>query len=361
MEFFHDIGSDPLKPSLFELVAQEQLHQLLQPALKYVLAVFAQRYPRYLLRIVNRHEEFYAAIMFFIERHYLRKHNASFSENFYGLKRRRRPFIETERAQAAVGGIPPGEKLRNQEIWRSLLFLVGIPYLRAKAQDYYEELGGGISPDIENNAQNIRRNETLSRRLYKTFYPWLNTSFELWLLAANISYLFGKTAYYRPWLSWIGVDLRRLGMEDFRAAAIAEAKPSPKPQTLLAWIRRLIFLSPRVLLDSLRLLLPTAIFFVKFLEWWYSPNSPARSFSASPLGPAVPPPRMLPPHPQGIPFDPQSYGKCPLCRDVFKNATALPSGYVFCYRCAYEHVEKHAKCPITLLPVETWQLRKVLV
>ena len=49
---------------------------------------------------------------------------ASFSENFYGLKRRRRPFIETERAQAAVGGIPPGEKLRGQEIWRSLLFLV---------------------------------------------------------------------------------------------------------------------------------------------------------------------------------------------------------------------------------------------
>ena len=37
--------------------------------------VFAQRYPRYLLRVVNRHEEFYAAIMFFVERHYLRKHS----------------------------------------------------------------------------------------------------------------------------------------------------------------------------------------------------------------------------------------------------------------------------------------------
>jgi hypothetical protein len=92
MEFFKDVGEDPLKPSLFELVAQEQLKDLLQPALKYVLAVscssvlfrlhhhippqvFAQRYPRYLLRIVNRHEEFYALIMFFVERHYLRKHS----------------------------------------------------------------------------------------------------------------------------------------------------------------------------------------------------------------------------------------------------------------------------------------------
>jgi len=39
MEFFNDLGTDPLKPSLFELVAQEQLRDLLQPALKYALAV----------------------------------------------------------------------------------------------------------------------------------------------------------------------------------------------------------------------------------------------------------------------------------------------------------------------------------
>lgn len=39
MEFYNDYGGDPLKPSLFELVAQEQLRDLLQPALKYVLSV----------------------------------------------------------------------------------------------------------------------------------------------------------------------------------------------------------------------------------------------------------------------------------------------------------------------------------
>ena len=39
MEFYNNIGGDPLKPSLFELVAQEQLRDLLQPALKYVLSV----------------------------------------------------------------------------------------------------------------------------------------------------------------------------------------------------------------------------------------------------------------------------------------------------------------------------------
>ena len=38
MEFFN-VGSDHYRPSLFELIAQEQLLDLLQPALKYVLAV----------------------------------------------------------------------------------------------------------------------------------------------------------------------------------------------------------------------------------------------------------------------------------------------------------------------------------
>jgi hypothetical protein len=37
--------------------------------------VFAQRHPRYLLRIVNRHEEFYALIMIYVERYYLRKYS----------------------------------------------------------------------------------------------------------------------------------------------------------------------------------------------------------------------------------------------------------------------------------------------
>ena len=41
MEFFNDVGADPLKPSLFELIAQEQLKDLLQPSLKYVLAVIS--------------------------------------------------------------------------------------------------------------------------------------------------------------------------------------------------------------------------------------------------------------------------------------------------------------------------------
>lgn len=132
-------------------------------------------------------------------------------------------------------------------------------------------------------------------------------------------------------------------------------------KSVLSQIRRIIMSCPQFLFDSLRLLLPTAIFFIRFLDWWYSPGSPARSLTTSPLGPAVPPPKMLRPHPKGLLIDTSNYGQCPLCHGQINNATALPSGYAFCYRCAYDHVEKHGRCPVTLLPAKVWQLRKVMV
>ncbi|KAF8320737.1 hypothetical protein DL93DRAFT_2124363 [Clavulina sp. PMI_390] len=363
MDFFSDIaGGNPYRPSIFELTAQEQLRDLLQPALKYVLTIFAQRNPRYLLRLVNRHEEFYALIMFFVERHYLREHNASFSEHFYGLKRRRKPVIETERANLAVGGVPEQEKLRREDMAKSLFFLVGVPYLRAKAQDYYESLGGGVDSDVIEETPAARRlrvsQQTLGNRLrraFKSLYPYANSAYEFWLLWYNISYLFDRSAFYRPWLEWIGVDLRRLGPEDYVLTSAAQKRG------WFATIRKLLLTSPVALLDSLKYLLPMSIFFIKFLEWWYSPSSPARSLNTAPAGPPIPPPRVLAPHPHGLEVSAVKYGECPLCRKPLENATALPSGYVFCYKCAYAQVEKHEQCPVTLLPSKTWQLRKVLI
>ena len=216
------------------------------------------------------------------------------------------------------------------------------------------------------------------RGVYKRAYPWLNAGLELWLFIANVSYLFDKSSYYRPWLSWIGVDLRRLGADDLvrgigndesiqlisrqrEMGSTASSSVKQQAAGFKAYLRSLVFSSPQFLLDSLKVILPTTIFFFKFLEWWYSPSSPARSLSASPAGPAIPPPRLLTPHPKGLSVDPTKYGQCPICLGPIHNATALPSGYVFCFRCVHGHVEKHGRCPITLLPARTWQMRKILL
>lgn len=233
---------------------------------------------------MNRHEEFYATIIFFVERHYLRKHSkssglasehssstldASFAENFYGLKRRRHPWVPTDRVAVAVRGAPVAEKLRDREIWQSLFFLVcqliscdtifvdsaqvAVPYFRAKTHDYYEQLGGGVSSDILEDGGDGRHTQphaddvchfcakkltmltdtyqSLSgrwRRAYKKNFPWVNTLFELWLVGCNVAYLFERTPFYRPWLAWIGVDLRRLNADDFVSVTSAASHPYPK-------------------------------------------------------------------------------------------------------------------------------------
>jgi len=64
------------------------------------------------------------------------------------------------------------------------------------------------------------------RRLFKAVYPYANTIFELWLLMWNIAYLFDKTPAYRPWLNWLGLDIRRLGVEDIVSVEGAELRSS---------------------------------------------------------------------------------------------------------------------------------------
>ena len=145
------------------------------------------------------------------------------------------------------------------------------------------------------------------------------------------------------------------------AKANLGTSPPLQNNSFLAALRRSLLSSPRAVLDSLKTLLPMSIFFIKFLDWWYSPSSPARSLNAPPKGPPIPPPRLLPPHPLGLPVSSIKYGQCPICQKPVENATALPSGYVFCYKCAYTHVEAHKNCPVTLLPSRVWQLRKVLI
>lgn len=46
---------------------------------------------------------------------------------------------------------------------------MGLPYLRAKAKDYFEELGGGIDSDILEDVSDARRIQALTDEVHK-FY-----------------------------------------------------------------------------------------------------------------------------------------------------------------------------------------------
>lgn len=243
--------SDSFRPSFYELAAQEQLQDLLKPCLRYILSVLAQRNPRYLLKIINKFDEVYAIMMWAIERHYLRTWGSSFAENFYGLKRRRRPGIATPRAKTASSARSTQqamEALRPIDIHVSLLTLVGLPYIQTKLHDLWEQQGGGVDAeqgalfgDDEEPAQEsstarrtfveggtgiearIAQVRLLLRKCFSKGYPYIGTAWQIWLLSYNVRYLFDKTPFWRPWLRLMRMDVRRVGPNDYVSRQVFEA------------------------------------------------------------------------------------------------------------------------------------------
>ncbi|KAI8337687.1 Pex12 amino terminal region-domain-containing protein [Chlamydoabsidia padenii] len=374
MEFMSALGSqeDAYRPSLFELVAQEKLRDLLQPAVQYVTAVYAQRYPRLLIRLVNNHEEFYALLMFLIERHYLKEWGASFAENFYGLKRVSAKHLDSKGSQMAlpVGQQGQSPALTRKERNQSLLVLVGLPYLKCRLDLYYQQISGGASL-LGINEQEERENEeladqTTTRRrrftirlikLFRKLYPYINALYHGSGLVYNVLYLFNKTKYHSPWLHLLGLQIKRMSMADYRAY-YDKIDASQSKTTRSLWSSPLRILSGVFgkFVEFLKVLLPMSIFFFKFLEWWYSSEF-ARGNGTGNYGEedtenTVPPPEKTKPDPRGTKL-PSSPNTCPLClTNPINNPTALPSGFVFCYTCAYRYVEEQGRCPVSWIKVD---------
>ncbi|CAO3653828.1 unnamed protein product [Cunninghamella echinulata] len=229
-------------------------------------------------------------MMLLIERHYLKEWGASFAENFYGLKRVSTNYLESKGSQFALPVSTSGQgqtpSLTKQEINKSLLVLVGLPYIKCRMDLFYQQISGDASLLLGINEQEERENEELEDpstpslrklkirliKLFRKFYPYMNLIYYGSNLVYNVLYLFNKTKYHTPWLHLIGVQIKRMSMADYRAyydkLDAAQAKSSSKS----LWSNPLRLLSGAFgkFIEFLKVLLPMSIFFFKFLEWWYS-------------------------------------------------------------------------------------------
>ncbi|KAI4132960.1 MAG: hypothetical protein LQ338_000427 [Usnochroma carphineum] len=426
MEFISSLqnGFDDHKPSLFELLSEHQLAALIPPSLRYLLAITTHRRPRYLLRVLNSFDELYALLMLAVERYYLRTYGGGFTEHFYGLKRERVLRVKGSEAPRASRGAPTLMRetlqLKERDVWNNLAIMVGLPYLKRKLDESYEfhaPQASIVGPQYGRDT--LPPNPTIRQMVayyYKWFlrnlYPSINAAYYFSLLAFNLAYLFDNTKYVSPFLWLIGTRIRRMGQADYRAIALAEQTPliaPPRPgarpgQTNSIWnpITFASVIYPR-LFSSLRLLLPTSIFALKFLEWWHAsdfarqlsrkaaegldlpppivsgmqargkppspsspkekrlPNPPMNTVSLSPPSSQHPPlsptpsPTSAPPQPAKpsppvssisglliltVPAPtPQTSSLCPICLNPIQTPTSAQTGYVFCYTCIFKWVD----------------------
>jgi len=382
-----------------------------------------------LLPIVNRFDEVYAALMFWIERWHLRESNASFAESFYQL--RRNPVIESSGMDE--DGVLAMRKSRQDarylplltsDIYKSMIGLILVPYLEAKLEEWWERNGGAaravglqFQPDDfpgDSEVSTIaareekRLNEALvqvapenaSQRAFirlqlirlaiatraklmapsinrglLTVYPYFAAAVKLVTLAYQILYLYGKSRYYDPWTHLAGLEVRRMAFRDYKAQQDKEAAQPNLFKLVPAMLNgssvtsnQLVGGTKHLLAQLLQYGLPMTVFFLRFLEWWYTSDY-ASTRGEKPIPPPPEKPPILNPealqeaskaqeelwirHREEVPQQ-----MCPSCLKPLTNPTALSSGYVLCYPCAFKATEI-GSCPVTGLPVESSQLRKV--
>jgi peroxin-12 len=220
---------------------------------------------------------------------------------------------------------------------------------------------------------------------FKAVYPYSNVAYELYLLSYNVRYLFDKTPYWRPWLSWMNVEVRRMSAADYvrlplpflrshsdaigpqRAAQTATTSllSSPLrrhsstglPPSYSTVVARSISLIPLLSFEGLKFLLPTSIFFFRFLEWWYGSDGGygrlRKKGGAEGKALRAPPPRV-----EG--GKEVKKGKCIVHGGDMVNPTALPTGWLGCYKCLFTWVEEKESCPVTGAKVALSDLRKIV-
>lgn len=371
MEFLATPSIDPSKPSLFELLSEHQLSSLLPPTLRYLLTLLVHRYPRHLLPALNSFDELYALSALLVERHYLLTRAGTFTEHFYSLKRERGVASSLPRAGArAPAVVRDALRLRTGDVWRNLAVVVGVPYLKRKLDEAHEVdapralLGAGYNARPARGAGVRAWVGWWWRVFLRRVYPGVNAGYYLALVAFQLGYLFDRTGgCHDPFLWMIGTRVRRMGAEDFRAVE----KMVEGGGKRAGWVAKAM--------GGLGLVLPTSIFALKFLEWWYASDFAKQLSRKAGESLELPPPVVTGVEEgveegvvkrakggrekgddeeeagpteetapvaasSGLPIfavpAPADSALCPICEDEITTATACQTGVVYCYTCIHK-------------------------
>ncbi|UJR27046.1 hypothetical protein I4U23_008350 [Adineta vaga] len=287
----------PPLPSVFELLAQERLTDLIRPCLRQVFKFLHEIRPlSNLFRILYKYkDEFILLIESIVQWLYLHFYSALIGEHFYGLKR-----------------------TANHRL-RSLIFSVFLPYVQLKLELLHEQL----------RTSNNQRHATF--HILSQLLPKIQIFIEgvSWLY--RLGYAFGRTEYYSPMLQLAGVKLTY--------------SKTPSPVTPPSTTAGRFF-------SIISQIMSSGLFLIQFVDWWNNTNGSKQKPTNS---------NIIPPLPTSTPTRQAiGKRQCPLCRQPCNVPTAvLGSGYVYCHSCISDYVKRYHRCPTTQQPVTSEHLIKM--
>ncbi|KAL6142918.1 hypothetical protein ACLB2K_061193 [Fragaria x ananassa] len=385
------VGGQGTRPTFFEMVAAQQLPASLRAALTYSVGVLALRRP-FLHRVLDYEDEFFAFLMLVLETHSLRTTDASFSESLYGL-RRRAVKVKVQKEDARLS---PGEEFHHSGLEKrqkvlSVVFLVVLPYFKSKLHAIYNRErearlqatlwgdsgeryddadivdrgdGSGVSRGSFDAEASVRTR--LAKKIQKLIgacYPWVHASSEGFSFAYQMLYLLDATGFYSLGLHVLGIQVCRATGQELMDTSSRISKTRSRERERLRgppWLKAVqgaLLSGTYTVLDYAQTGLIAAVFFFKMMEWWY--QSAEERMSAPTIYPPPPPPPSPQVAKEGIPL-PSNRTLCPLCSQKRANPSVITvSGFVFCYACVFKYVTQYKRCPVTLMPANVDQIRRL--
>lgn len=291
-------------PSVFELLAQERLTDLIRPCLRQILKFLNDIRPlsRTIRTLYQYKDEFILLIESIIQWFYLHSYSALVGEHFYSLKR-----------------------TANHRL-RSMIFSVFLPYVQIKLDSLHDQIA-------QNNTTTTNNNKYRRALFYFVLklLPKIQVFIEgvCWLY--RLGYAFGRIEYYSPALQLAGVKL----------IYAKEKTPTVMPTTTTGR-----------LFAAISQIMSSGLFLIQFIDWWNSTNKSKQNSTSTTVAPPLP--RTTSNQPA------VGRRQCPLCRQQCNVPTAvLGSGYVYCNACITDYVKRYHRCPTTNQPVTEEQLIKI--
>lgn len=315
------------QPTIFDVLSEESLMASLKPAIGHLIKHLAIIYPNRFGTANKWYDELYALFDLVLQNHYLKRYGASFSENFYNIKR----------IVSATGSIPSQGIARI----RSLIILVIWPYIKGKLDKLHQILSIRLhfTPRREGEPFQVKL-----ARYFLAIYPWIKAALNIWTFALQFGYILSWTNIHSPFLKFAGVHFEKLSSEDF--ASFERNKITSRGAGFQSRLWRLIVALPGLLSRFFGY----GLLFVQFLDFYYNSDIGLQLRSSQTrFNNRIPPPPHKRLRESAVML--LETNKCPICLRQRHNDTVLSvSGYVFCYRCISDFIERERKCPVTSLP-----------
>ena len=344
-------GTEP-SPSAFEAVFVDRMAASFEPAFLFAVRTAAQ-HVRAIAPVARYGDEVFALLRLGVERYFIQRQDASFSESFYGFARRSASDAARMDSRGRIG---------------SLLMLVGAPYAWRKLGAYCErarsdlEMERVLRSSVGGRAAVAPRESgvALLRRLALALYPLLHTGGEALVLLFQLGFALKLTPYHTPAMRVLGLKLARLSGTSALGAPPSAAAATAAVGGVRSRIDRFKF----ALGSGLKWALVGAMVAFRMLQFVDSRRERGAGARRSAEGAAaagamdalaLPPPVPVPVPPGYVP------GSCMLTKLPLTNPAVTPAGYVFNYQPLLLYVQRHGECPVSGQPCGVEDVRSLRV